>query len=71
MSITKLTPLIHGSEWPRMKEFMKLRRDRYVDLLINCSQEELKNLQGRVQELDYLLNLEQAIKREADSHRRT
>ena len=67
MSIREIVPVVHGPSWNKFKEFINIRRSKKMERLVRCSTEDLKNIQGSVQELDYILGLEEAIKREANS----
>ena len=58
----KLGPLVNSSDWLLLEQILITRRDKYIALLSHCSKDELEKLQGRVQELDYILSLRTTTK---------
>jgi hypothetical protein len=61
--VKALRPLIKSDYWDTLAEVLEQRKSNCIQQLLHCDGEDLKNIQGQVQELDHLLNLPAAIYR--------
>ena len=65
-----LKPLIVDPlHWKLLEEYLAVEKDRLVTRLINCTEEELKLIQGEIKALDKLINLKVQLKAEEKSHK--
>lgn len=53
----RLRPLIRSGHWDLLVEVIKERKAAAIMQLLSCEPEDLKKLQGSVQELDNLLDM--------------
>ena len=56
-----LRPLVRSEYWDPLVLVLTQRKTNCLMKLLNCEPEDLKKLQGQVQELDYFLNLKATI----------
>lgn len=57
----RLRPLIRSNHWDLLVEVLKERKESCIMQLLTCDPEDLKRLQGSVQELDNLLKLKDTL----------
>ena len=65
----RLRPLIRSELWKPLEDYLRERKSALITLLLTCSPEEVKGLQGSVRELDTLLNQREKLLAEEKSKR--
>ena len=57
----RLRPLIRSGHWDLLVEVLKERKESCIMQLLTCDPNDLKKIQGSVQELDNLLNMKATL----------
>lgn len=63
----RLLPLIRSDHWHLLVSVLEERKVACILRLLTCEVDEMKKLQGSVQELDILLNLKASLTAEGKS----